>query len=110
MNLGRPYTVHGYPTGDNAASGLPWAPATDGLRALTGRVGRHGIATIWAVASTVSGNGDQGADPDKLVAISDPVQATTPASGKFWTVRTAKFGQVLRGVSFTPGTHQGSGG
>ncbi len=110
LDLGRPYTVRGYPTGDNAASGLPWAPATDGLRALTGRVGRHGIATIWAVTSTVSGNGDQGADPDKLLAISDPVHATTPASGKFWTVRTAKFGQVLRGVSFTPGTHQGSGG
>lgn len=110
LDLGRPYTVRGYPTGDNAATGLPWAPATDGLRALTGRVGRHGIATIWAVTSTVSGNGDQGADPDKLVAISDPVHATTLASGMFWTVRTAKFGQVLRGVSFTPGTHQGSGG
>jgi hypothetical protein len=108
LNLGQPYTVPGYPTGLNTGpggTGGPWSPATDGLRALTGRVGRDGIATIWAVTSTVSGGGDNGADPDKLVAIKDRVDATTPAPGqRFRTVRTAKFGQVLRGVSFTPGT------
>jgi hypothetical protein len=105
LNLGQPYTIPGYPTGDNAATGLPWAPATDGLRALTGRVNRHGTATIWAVTSTVSGGGDQGADPDKLMAINDPVDATTlDPSERFSTVRTAKSGRVLRGVSFTPGT------
>ena len=32
LDLGRPYAVSGYPMGDNAATGLPWAPATDGLR------------------------------------------------------------------------------
>jgi hypothetical protein len=108
LDLGQPYTVPGYPTGLNTGpggGGGPWAPATDGLRALTGRVGRDGIATIWAVTSTVSGSGDQGADPDKLVAIDDSVRATTaPAWERFWTLRTAKPGQVLRGVSFTPGT------
>ena len=105
LNLGEPYTVPGYPTGINPVTGGPWSPATDGLRALTGRVGRDGIATIWAVTSTVSGGGDAGADPDKLVAISDPVDAITPAWWeRFSTVRTANFGQVLRGVSFTPGT------
>jgi hypothetical protein len=46
-----------------------------------------------------------GADPDKLVAIDDRVSANTaPSWERFWTVRTAKPGQVLRGVSFTPGT------
>ena len=30
LNLGTPYQVPGYPTGDNAATGLPWAPATTG--------------------------------------------------------------------------------
>ena len=112
LNLGQPYTVHGYPTGINpppAGTGLPWSPATDGVRALTGRVGRDGIATIWAVTSTVSGGGDNGADPDKLVMTSDSVWATTPAPWeRFWTVRTAKFGQILRGVSFTPGTDSDS--
>ena len=105
LNLGTPYTVAGYPTGDNAATGLPWAPATDGLRNLTGRVNRDGTVTIWAVTSTVSGGGDQGADPNKLVAITDPLSAASPASSEhFVTVRSAGFGEVLRGVSFTPGT------
>ncbi len=109
LDLGQPYTVPGYPTGLNTGpggTGGPWSPATDGLRALTGRVNRDGIATIWAVTSTVSGGGDNGADPDKLVAIEDQVDATTPAPLQtFRTIRTAKFGQVLRGVSFTPGTY-----
>jgi len=105
LNLGQPYTVRGYPTGDNAATGLPWAPATDGLRNITGRVGPDGIATIWAVTSTVSGGGDQGADPNKLVAITDPVAATAPAAGEsFRTLQAARFAEVIRGVSFTPGT------
>ena len=105
LNLGQPYTIPGYPTGNNPATGLPWSPATDGIRALTGRVRRDGTATIWAVTSTVSGGGDQGADPDKLVAINDNVDATTlDPSESFSTVRTAKFGHVFRGVSFTPGT------
>ena len=105
LGLGVPYTVPGYPTGDNAATGLPWAPATDGLRNITGRVNRDGTVTIWAITSTVSGNGDQGADPNKLVAITDQPSATAPAAGEsFQTVQTARYGQVLRGVSFTPGT------
>jgi hypothetical protein len=105
LELGLPYTIPGYPTGINAATGLPWSPATDGLRALTGRVNADGSATIWAVTSTVSGGGDQGADPDKLVMTSDPVGATTlnPSEG-FSTVRKAELGQILRGVSFTPGS------
>ena len=105
LNLGQPYTVPGYPTGTNAATKLPWAPGTDGLRNITGQVNRNGTATIWAITSTVSGSGDQGADPNKLVSITDRLDATAPAAGEsFRTVRAAGFGQVLRGVSFTPGT------
>jgi hypothetical protein len=108
LNLGTPYSVRGYPAGDNAATGLPWAPATDGLRNLTGRVNPNGTVTVWAVTSTVSGSGDQGADPNKLVAITDALSATSPASWEhFVTIRSAGFGQVLRGVSFTPGTRIG---
>jgi len=105
LDLGVPYTVAGYPTGNNSATGLPWSPATDGLRNLTGRVNPDGTVTIWAITSTVSGGGDQGADPNKLVTITDKLSATTlPASEKFTTVRTARFAEVLRGVSFTPDT------
>ena len=37
--------------------------------------------------------------------ITDQPGATSPASGEtFRTIRPAGYGQVLRGVSFTPGT------
>ncbi len=105
LDLGVPYTVRGYPTGNNPATKLPWSPATDGLRNITGRVNRDGTATIWAITSTVSGNGDQGADPNKLVMITDNLAATVlPPGERFTAIRTARFGEVLRGVSFTPGT------
>jgi len=105
LDLGAPYTVRGYPTGNNPATNLPWSPATDGLRNLTGRVNHDGTVTIWAITSTVSGNGDQGADPNKLVMIADKLASTIlPADESFTTIRTARFGEVLRGVSFTPGT------
>ena len=105
LNLGQPYTVPGYPTGTNSLTLLPWSPATDGLRNITGRVDRDGTATIWAITSTVSGSGDQGADPNKLVAITDRLSATTlPGSEQFQTLKTARSGEMLRGVSFAPGT------
>ena len=108
LGLGVPYTVQSYPTGNNPTTGLPWSPATDGLRNITGRVNRDGTATIWAITSTVSGGGDQGADPNKFVTITDKLAATTlPASEMFTTVRTARFAEALRGVSFTPGTGLG---
>jgi hypothetical protein len=105
LNLGVPYTIDGYPTGANPRTGLPWSPATDGLRNITGRVNRDGTVTIWGITSTVSGNGDQGADPNKLVMITDDLAATSlPTGESFTTLQTARFAEVLRGVSLTPGT------
>jgi hypothetical protein len=105
LNLGQPYAVPGYPAGNNPETNLPWSPATDGLRNITGRVNPNGAATIWAESSTVSGGGDQGADPNKLYMITDKLGATTlPASESFTAIASAGFGQVFRGVSFTPGT------
>ncbi len=107
LGLGTPYTVAHYPTGNNPATGLPWAPATDGLRNMTGHVDSDGHVTIWAITSTISGGGDVGADPNRLVVIRDLVQNTNPtvaAQEKFLTLRQADFAEVLRGVSFTPGT------
>ncbi|HEX9338191.1 MAG TPA: hypothetical protein VF892_19995, partial [Pseudonocardiaceae bacterium] len=102
LNLGVPYMVPGYPTGTNAATGLPWAPATDGLRNITGRVNSDGTVTIWAVTSTVSGNGDTGADPNLLVAVTDRLDAASVGTQRFATIRSSRAGEVLRGVSFTP--------
>lgn len=107
LGIGTPYTVAGYPTGSNAATKLPWAPATDGLRNITGLVGPDGLIAIWGVTSTVSGNGDIGADPNRLFVVVDLIgntDATLGASLPFFEVKDAGFGEVLRGVSFTPGT------
>src|SRR5579872_2075466 len=98
LNLGQPYTVPNYPATLN--------PATDGLRNLTGKVNADGTVTIWAVTSTVSASGDQGADPNKLVMITDTLVNLTAAGAaneQFTTVMSAPAGTVLRGVSLTPG-------
>jgi hypothetical protein len=116
IDLGTPYKVipdstgNKYPSGLNTTdngTGLPWAPATDGLRNLTGQVNPDGTVSIWAATSTVSGSGDQGADPNKLVEITDKLGATSAGQAsneKFHTVVSATYGQVVRGVAFTPGT------
>jgi hypothetical protein len=114
LNLGIPYTVPNYLSGDNTfvdGTNLPWAPATDGLRSIVGTVEGNRIqgysVVIWATSSTVSGSGDQGADPNKLYLITDRLantSATVAASESFTDLRDAAAGEVLRGVSFTPGT------
>ena len=111
LNLGVPYTVKNYPTGNNSATGLPWSPGTDGLRNITGVVNEDGTVTIYAITSTVSGNGDQGADPNRLVAITDKVADTVlPPAKKFTTIYSAGFGEVLRGVSLAPGAERDDDG
>lgn len=103
LQLGVPYTVANYPTGNNPATNLPWSPGTDGLRNITGVVNGDGTATIYAITSTVSGNGDQGADPNRLVVIADQISATSlPPDEKFSIFDSANNLEVLRGVSFTP--------
>ena len=119
LNLGVPYQVargpqgQTYPTGENSyvnSTGQTvdlgnWAPANDGLRNLTGQVNANGTVTLWSTTSTVSGSGDQGADPNSLVTLTDNLAATTPPTVEsFSTVVGPTWGQVVRGVSFTPGT------
>ena len=115
LNLGQPYGVSGYPSGPNTymvgtamtTVGQQWDPATDGLRNLTGQVNSNGTVSIWAATSTVSGSGDQGADPNALVSITDTLSDTTAAqaSGEsFSTVMAPAYGQVIRGVTFAPTT------
>ena len=113
LKLGTPYSVADYPTGDNngpGGTGLPWAPATDGLRNITGRVNPNGTVSIWAVTSTVSGSGDQGADPNQLVGVTDDLRATSlPTHESFRSVVAPADKTVVRGVSFTPGTQVSNG-
>jgi len=89
----------------SAPDGLPWAPAPDGLRNITGVMNSDGTATIYGITSTISGNGDQGADPNQLVAITDTLSASALPSGESFSVlKTAGFGEVLRGVAWAPGS------
>jgi hypothetical protein len=99
LNIGVQYSVDHYPASID--------PATGGCRNIAGRVNRDGTATIWAITSTVSANGDNGADPNKLVKVTDLISATTlpPAGGRlgtFQTVRSARAGEVFRGIAFAP--------
>ena len=105
LNIGIPYSVENYPAALN--------PATDGCRNLTGKLHHNGTVDIYAVTSTVSASGDQGADPNKLVKVTDRLSATTLPTGDgdhdrddswghFVTLRSAQAGEVLRGVAFTP--------
>jgi hypothetical protein len=98
LNIGVPYSVKNYPSALN--------PATGGCRNITGRVHRDGTVDIYAVTSTVSASGDQGADPNKLVKVTDVRDAKTLPTGHrlghFEVIRSAEFGEVLRGVAFAP--------
>jgi hypothetical protein len=103
LGLGVPYTVPGLPTGTNAITGRPWTPAVDGIRNFTGKVNPNGTVTLYGVTTSIGGVSDYGADPNKLVAITDSVSATAlPAAEKFSILRTACAGDVYRGVSFAP--------
>jgi hypothetical protein len=105
LGLGVPYTVPGLPTGVNPITGTPWTPAVDGIRNFTGKVNSDGTVTLYGVTTSVGGVSDYGADPNKLVTVTDKASATTlPGSEQYTTLRTAAAGDVLRGVSFTPGT------
>lgn len=102
LDIGVPYSVDNYPAS--------LKPATGGCRNMTGRVNGDGTVEIWAITSTISANGDQGADPNKLVKVTDLLSAATqPTSGSgigtFRTIRAAKAGEVFRGVAFAPSDH-----
>jgi hypothetical protein len=105
LGLGVPYTVAGLPTGTNSITGRPWTPAVDGVRNVTGKVNADGTVTLYALTSTIGGVSDYGANPNKLVAITDASGATSlPAGEAFTTLQTASAGDVLRGVCFAPGS------
>ena len=61
--------------------------------------------TLYAATSTVSCSGDQGADPNALVSITDNLGATAlPTSESFTSLMAPTYGQVIRGVAFVPTT------
>jgi hypothetical protein len=99
LNLGVPYSVRTYPASIE--------PATGGCRNIIGVVNHDGTATIYAITSTINQNGDNGADPNKLVRVTDLIGATQPATNgdldRFVTIRSACAGEAFRGVALAPG-------
>jgi hypothetical protein len=82
----------------------PWPNVTTvGLRNLTGVVNSDQV-TLWATTSTSSTSGDNGADPNKVVVITDQLSATTltgpVAAESFSTIVGPTYGTVYRGVAF----------
>jgi hypothetical protein len=77
---------------------------TIGLRNLTGAVSDDGIVTLWATTSTASASGDNGADPNKVVQITDRLSATTMTNAvsreTFKTIAGPTYGTVYRGVAY----------
>jgi hypothetical protein len=59
--------------------------------------------TLWATTSTSSTSGDNGADPNKVVTITDQLGATTltgsVATESFSVVVGPTYGTVYRGVA-----------
>ena len=102
LNLGVAYSVSGTSIGSTDQNGTAgtYSAASDGLRELTGQVNADGTVTLYATTSTISNSGDQGADPNKLVAIT--IGANTTGNESFTTLQTASYGEVLRGVSLAP--------
>jgi hypothetical protein len=81
---------------------------TVGLRNLAGRVNDNGTVTLWAVTATNSTAGDTGADPNKVVEITDEVRATAPgAREKFTTFAEPTYGTVYRGVAYVTSADRG---
>ncbi len=90
-------------TGLTGADG-PWPNVTTvGLRNLTAVVNGDQV-TLWATTSTSSTSGDNGADPNKVVVITDQLSATTltgaVAAESFSTVVGPTYGTAYRGVAF----------
>jgi hypothetical protein len=82
------------------------AVTTIGLRNLAGVVNQAaGTVTLWATTSTSSASGDNGADPNKVVTITDQISATTlsaVASESFSVVVGPTYGTCYRGVAHVP--------
>ena len=101
LGLGVPYSVKDYPAAIE--------PATGGCRNIAGVVNHNGTATIYAVTSTISLNGDNGADPNKLVKVTDRISDTAPSTSgnldRFVTIRSARAGEAFRGVALAPEEH-----
>jgi hypothetical protein len=82
-------------------AGWNYTETTSGLRDLTGKVNADGTVTLWAVTATTSGSGDNGADPNQIVSITDNLFATSlPGSESFSVLEGPQVGLRYGGVAY----------
>ena len=96
------YTLQAGLIGDTYnVPGWNFGETTIGLRNLTGEVNADGTVTFWATTSTSSDSGDNGADPNAIVKITDLLGDTSlPTSEKFSVFDGPDAGLRYGGVAF----------
>lgn len=81
-------------------AGWNYEETTIGLRDLTGRINADGTVTFWATTSTSSASGDNGADPNEIVTITDSLGALTLPGESFSVFDGPQAGLRYGGVAF----------
>jgi hypothetical protein len=96
------YTQQNGLIGDTyTVAGWDYTETVTGLRNLTGKVNANGTVTLWATTSTTSGSGDNGADPNQIVEITDTLAgAALPSNESFSVFDQAQLGLRYGGVAF----------
>jgi len=89
--------------GAQTLAGYPVPTYTTGLRNLAGQVNPDGTVSIYAITAQYSSISGGEPDPTQLVAVSDPIAATSLSSSEAFTLlQTSPAGSVYRGVSLAP--------
>lgn len=81
------YTLQAGLIGDTYnVDGWDFGETTIGLRNLTGKLNADGTVTFWATTATSSDSGDNGADPNEIVEITDNVGDISLPTGEQFSV------------------------
>jgi hypothetical protein len=96
------YTLQAGLIGDMySVPGWDFEETTTGLRNLTGEVNPNGTVTFFATTSTSSDSGDNGADPNEIVKITDVLGDTSlPTNESFSVFDGPQAGLRFGGVAF----------
>ena len=96
------YTLQAGLIGDMySVPGWDFEETTTGLRNLTGEVNANGTVTFFATTSTSSDSGDNGADPNEIVKITDVLGDTSlPTNESFSVFDGPQAGLRFGGVAF----------
>ena len=96
------YTLKAGLIGDTYnVAGWNYEETVIGLRNLTARIDGNGDITFWATTATSSGSGDNGADPNQIVEITDALAAVSlPSNESFSVFDPAQAGLRYGGVAY----------